>query len=220
MKRKGFNELAGNKLCPFGHIIGKFGPLADVSVADFFEGCMDLWEAMNGICRFDDDATVYDVAKEIFDGYTQFCNGAHEYSEEDLRACRLMLYFTAGVVKQINERSSSVLTAIDRSTGLNRLQDFATFYSKGELMPAEKADYSVNGSRTWYAQLFEAMVRDLDGASNSSFAARSLPTIDSCDIFYLRSVACMFDTFYRILIIPIVAAKDVEFANRVREQKI
>lgn len=220
MERKDFFELTGNKLCQFRHIIAKFEKLADVPADDFFKDCTDLRDAIGKIHRFDDAATVYGVAKEIFDGYSQLCNASHEYSESDLRACRIMFFLTAAIVRKMSERTSSILADIDRSAGLNLLQSFATFYSKGELVPTEKGEYNANGSRTYYGVLFAAMVRDLDGADNNSFDAKSLPTIESCDIFYLRNVACMLDTFYRILIIPIVAAKDVEFVNRVREQNL
>ncbi len=193
MKRKTFSELAGNKLRPVGHILRKFEAFADMRVDELFGGAWDLKEELLKLHDFNRDASVYEVARVIHEGYTPLSQEGHELSTEDLNACRLMFYLVAAAVKRIKERTSEVLADIDQTAGPNRLQKLADYYRTGVLVPLDEKEYVLNGSKSCYAMLFGSIVKDLDGSPDTEWTADSLPKLDSCDIFYMRGVAALLN---------------------------
>ena len=220
MNVKSFDELVKTKIHPFGHIIILFDKFADMPLRQLYGECDEVYGALNELHRFDEDATVFDAANEIFKGYTPLGSKDHDYSEKDLEAARMLFYLVVAVVKNIQYHNSTLLTNIDFSVSLNHLQDFADYYRSGNPAPLDEGRYDINGSRSCYDALFRAFIRELDGDMDIEWFPAGLPVIGQRDFFYMKKAVVLLNTFYRIIVIPLIASKDRDFVGKVKEQNL
>ncbi len=220
MKTKSFGELVKTKVHPFGHIIILFGKFADMSLKQLYGECDGIYEALNKLHRFDEDATVFDAATEIYKGYTPLGSKDHDYSEKDLEAARMLFYLVVAVVKNIQYNTSILLKNIDFSVSFNHMQNFADYYMSGNPATLDEGRFEFNGSRSCYDALFRAFICELDGDEDIEWMPEGLPVICQCDFFYMKKAVILLDTFYRITVIPLIASKDSDFVKKVKEQNL
>lgn len=216
MQMLNFEQLAENKR--FYHIIIKFRKFGNLQLKTLFEGCDDLYNEINAIYEFSDDANVFDFSEKVVKDMELL---PHKFKQNDLNTILLIFYFAAVVAKRLGEQSFPILNEIDNLITLDAITEFVNLYKTGlrEKVISDNEN-SMNGKKSCYAELFAQLTQLLDGRENEGWDLESLPVIDSTDILFLPEFISYIDTYYNCMFLPVVASNDEAFAMKVKSSKI